>query len=769
MTKYIMSYTEPIVSNKYHPGDWNQALPLGSGRLGVMVFGGVEREFLQLNEETVWYKGKKDRVNPEAFKHLKEIRDLVMNGEITKAERLIALTMHSTPTIQGHYEPLANVIINMNHGETPYQNYKRSLSLHEAIVNIEYQIDNCMYQREYFSSYEDNLICAKITSNQKQVISFDIDLNRDKNYDEVAKLPNDMISLRAKCGGQHGVTLNTLIKVVSDDGKVFCLGNKIVVENVTTAYIYISGFTDFTGKMPEEENSKIINQAIEKGYDLIKKDHIKEYQQYFNAVSFSMGDDKEEYLVEEMLQEYRDDGENVSLIPLYFQFGRYLLIASSRPNTKPANLRGIWNKEYNPAWDSKYTININTQMNYWPAEVCNLGNCHLPLFDLLKVMLENGKKVAREMYGCKGFVAHHNTDLWGDCAPQGAYISSSQWVMGAAWLSTHIYEHYVFTKDIEFLKEYYDIMKEATLFITNFLIEDKKGYLVTCPSLSPENRYYGKNKTEHYICYAPTCDIEIIKALFMAVRGSAKVLDCDQQWIQELDEIEQKLPPMKIGKFGQLQEWVEDYEEVEPGHRHFAHLLGVYPFNQVDPIKTPELADACIKTIERRAFYGQQEGSGWLTGWARAWMVSIWARLNDGEKAKENIYTIFKDFTTSNLFNMHPPFDIDGNFGTIAGIAEMLLQSQQDEIYLLPSLPNSWKAGSIKGLCARGGYEIDIRWENSELYETTIHAKTDGEVSLRTKTQICIEGIACQEVKLNNTYTYRCHMKSGKQYKIVKA
>ena len=751
-------YNKPIESNIFTPGDWNKALPIGNGYLGGMIFGGVSREFIQLNEESNWYKGETNRINKDALNNISKIQELVLNGEIEKAEKLIELALHSTPAIQGHYEPLSNVIIKFFHDDKNITKYKRELDLNHSCVKIDYVLDNDCYHREYFASYVDKIICGKFTTDSINGLEFYIMLNRDKSYDGVYIGDNGEINLIGSCGGKNGTKYCCSV-ICHTDGIKKVVGDKIYVTKATYAFVYIAGSTDFRKKSPEYENQQILSNALHKGYAKIKEDHIRDYQYLFNRVNFSMGESH--YDVKGMLDNIKNGKEELSLIPLYYQFVRYLMISCSRAHTLPANLQGIWNKDYQPAWDSKYTININTEMNYWPVETSNLSECHLPLFDLLEIMFSNGKNVAKNMYGCKGFVAHHNTDPWGDCAPQGMYISSSQWNLGAAWLCTHIYEHYLYTKDKDFLKHYYYLMKEACLFILDFLVEDNHGQLVTCPSLSPENSYYGKDQKVHHICYAPTSDIQIIRELFTDTLLAIKELNQDDELLKQLQEALLRLPKMKVGKYGQLQEWIEDYDEVEPGHRHMAHLLGLYPFRQIDIKETPNLAQASLKTIQRRAFYGQQNGQGWLTGWARAWMISIWARLCEGNHAMENLQEIFKTYTSENLFDLHPPFQIDGNFGVLAGINEMLVQSFDDKVLVLPALPESWKSGEITGLKIKGGHTIDILWTEKDI-DIKIMANENADLQLyfeqAYKNNMTIDGEKARMIHIKKNTTYKYHV-----------
>lgn len=755
MQSYKLSYQTPPVDSLYSPGDWNEAIPIGNGSLGGMVFGGVRREFIQLNEESIWYKGENQRVNKDAKRHLKKIQDAVMAGNVSEAERLVALTMHSTPPIQGHYEPLANLSILFDQIEdATIDNYERVLDINRAIASVNYQIDNEQFHRSLFCSKVDQVMVIHLHKEQP-ILHATISLQRDKNFDGVDVIDEQTIALSGNCGGRSGTKFSCVTSIHSCDGLIEQLGDKLVISKASDIVLLVSGHSNFYGEHPLDWNIDTIRKAKQKSYQELKLAHINEYSAYFNRVDFSLGDTMHPH-VEASLAKFKAGEEDIALIPLYFQFGRYLLISSSRPGSLAANLQGIWNAKYNPKWDSKYTININTEMNYWPSEVCNLSQCQQPLFDLIKKMLPNGQAVAKQMYDCNGFVAHHNTDIWGDCAPQGAYLSSSQWNMGAAWLCTHLYEHYAFTKEMAFLKEAYPIMKEAAIFLCEFLFEDEQGYLISAPSTSPENAYIGKDGKAHHICYAPTCDIQIIRELFQDCLKACEELAIDEDFKQMLQIKLSKLPPHQIGKHGQLQEWIEDYDEVEPGHRHNAHLLGLYPFAQITIRNQPELSDACRKTMERRAYYGDRDGLGWLTGWAHAWMINIWARLEDGEVAKQHLYAIFSQYTTKNLFDLHPPFQIDGNFGATAGIAEMLLQSHNEEVHLLPALPKSWHKGYIKGLCARGGYEITMRWNDGKLEEASIVVNHSANLRIRLHEAHSFKrfGKTIQAVEIEKSLTY---------------
>ncbi|MBS5936952.1 glycoside hydrolase family 95 protein [Clostridium sp.] len=734
--------------------NWNEALPLGNGKIGGMVYGNIVDEQISLNDEGLWYGGgDTNRNNPDSLKNLGKIRELLFNGEVNKAEELAKLSMYGTPRNMRHYETLGDLYIkHKNINENEVENYRRGLDINNAIAWVEYEFQGISYKREYFISHVDGAMIIKYTSSEKKALNLTINLDRKKKFlDKMEKLNENAIMMSGVTGGKKGLAFNAACKLIGVGGEIYTIGETIVGENLDEAVIVFSSDTDYSNDDPKNTVINRLYNIEYEGYDVYKNNHIKDYQRYFHNMKLKFeGKAYDDLPTDERLNLIKEGKVDIGLINLYFHYGRYLLISCSRPGGLAANLQGIWCDDIDPIWGSKYTININIQMNYWLTGPCGLLELNKPLFDLIDNMRENGRITARQMYNSKGFVAHHNTDAFGDTAPQSHTIAATIWPLGAAWLCTHIWEHYLFSLDKEFLKEYYPIMKESAEFFEDYLVENKEGYLVTGPSVSPENTFILDNGQEGNLCMGPTMDIQILRLLFTDCIEASKCLNIDSEFRNKLEVMIGKLPPTKIGKYGQIQEWAEDYEEKDLGHRHVSQLFGLHPSNEISLEKTPKLAKAAKATLERRLKNG-----GGHTGWSRAWMINFWARLQESEKLFNDLQSLLSNSTMTNLLDNHPPFQIDGNFGAVAGICEMLLQSQNGILEILPSIPEKLKDGEVMGINGRGNFELDFKWVNGKITYLKVKGRPGSSFKLKIKKENSMDGNDInKEVVINNNGEY---------------
>lgn len=723
---------------------WEEALPIGNGRLGAMMCGAVTQETIWLNEDSVWSGKSINRINPDAKENLPKIRSLIREGKIPEAEELATLALCGTPNSQRSYESAGELYISFKEmGEV--RGYRRELDLDNGASRVSYVIGKTKYKREMIASYPDQALILHMEAQGPDDLQFVCRLERCHNRFDEVRAQGD--SLWFRVDGGDGISFLVCLMIRQEGGILRSIGEYLSVEGAKEATLYLNIVTSFREEAYEEVCRRQLTQAADKGWEACLAGHTADYKALFGRLSLTLGKDMEheEEPTDKRLKAMKEKREDAGLFALYFQYGRYLLLSSSRGTCLPANLQGIWNHSLTPPWDSKFTININTEMNYWPAESGNLSECHLPYFVHLKKVMENGRRTAQQMYGCRGSVAHHNVDLYGDTAPQDICISASIWPMGEAWLATHIYEHYLYTQDKDFLEEYFDVLQASVDFLEDFLIEDGQGRLVTSPSVSPENTYIRSDGIRGCLCEGPSMDIEIIWELLHGYMTACEVLGKDSALIERAKNIVDRLPELQVGRYGQIREWMEDYEEVEPGHRHISHLYGVYPGSSITWQDTPEFMRAAQITLERRLSFG-----GGHTGWSRAWIIGLWAKFLDGEKAYENFRALLADSTFPNLMDNHPMgegfiFQIDGNLGATAAMIEMLAQCRNGYIRLLPALPMEFADGRVEGICLRGGITLYMEWKKGKVswasLKTVVSQKVTVDANGEKREVLLTEGV----------------------------
>ena len=709
---------------------WDDGLPIGNGRLGAMVMGKVHEETIIINEETLWYGKDRDRKNPDTKKYIPEIRSLLQAGKVEEAQFLAKMAITSAPKYMNPYQPAGDMRICLYKHKGKVEEYQRRLDIDQAEAVVSYKMNGHFYQREHLVSHGYQVVAIRLTTDAPEGLTFSVNMSRKPFEENTEKINSNTVCNYGECG-PGGIHYFTGIRLTASGGKIDTIGDFTYVKGVSEAVIYLGCQTDYADDNYRETCLKRLDFAQSAGFEKIREMHLREYKELYDRMILSLGDwEKPDRPTDELILGIKNgDYSNLNyMTETLFHYARYLMISSTYDCLMPSNLQGIWNGEYAPPWQCEFTININTEMNYWMVEKCNLPECHLPLFKQVKRMVPRGKKTAEQLYGCRGFCAHHNTNIWANTDPEGIFDASPIWSAGGAWLSLHFYEHFRYTKDWKFLKnEALPVMREAIRFYEDYLTENEQGYLVTGPSVSPENTYRSKTGEIGALCMGPAMDMEILHQLFSEYLEGCELLKLspEESDAPRVREVLKRLPPIRIISDERIMEWQEEYEEMEPGHRHISHLYALHPGYEITE-ESKELYKAARKTLESRLSHG-----GGHTGWSRAWITCFFARLKDGGQVGESIKKMFSSCIKDNLLDTHPPFQIDGNFGIGEAILESLAQSHSGYLEFLPALPEWWENGKVQGMILRGGIAADFSWEKGKVKELTLMAKSDQMVEIR--------------------------------------
>ena len=707
---------------------WDDGFPLGNGRLGAMVMGKTDDETIFINEETLWYGPARDRKNSGAKKYLPEIRCLLQKGELQKAQFLAKMAMTSLPKYNNPFQPAGDLRITFLDHRYPASDYQRWLDLEEAEAYVTYNMNGIRYKREHFVSGRYQVFTMRLTSDSKNGLTFCVNMNRKPFEEHTGKLDENTVCNYGQCG-KDGISYFTGVRLASRGGTIHAIGDFTYVSDAEEAYIYVACGTDYADKNYKESCLLRLDRAQEAGFEQLRREHRRDYLLLYGRMDVQLGNWNLPSITMDRILEETKKGEKQYfpfLVETLFHFARYLMISSTYNCLLPSNLQGIWNGDYVPPWQSQFTININTEMNYWIAEKCNLPECEKPLFSFVKRMVPNGQKTAEVLYGCRGACAHHTTNIWADTDPEGVFDTSPIWPMGLAWLTLFFFEHYAYTQDTKFLREEaLPVARESIRFFKDYLFETDTGELITGPSLSPENSYYSRKGVKGALCMGPSMDSQILRQLFSSYLQACKILQIQDEDSRSAAEMLSKLPKIEISADGRIMEWREDYQEAEPGHRHISHLFALHPGHEITEEKK-DLFVAARKTLETRLANG-----GGHTGWSCAWIACFFARLKDGEKVEETIWKFLKSSTKINLLDTHPPFQIDGNFGIAEAILESLAQSHSGYLEFLPALPQCISEGKVDGMILRGKILADFAWKDGKLTALRLKSFKNAKVKIR--------------------------------------